>query len=461
MKRKPLIRHLLRVYATQSIVLIIALAFSTFVIGRALHEHEIGVVILALAVAVLSIVGAVHIVRRVIEPLKSLQSKLEAFVRDQALNPLPPTGIEEVDKLARTLNETAAELHQRIASVTLQNDELSAVLSSMQEGVIVLDLDQRIVRLNRSAAGLFRITQEEAHEKPLTEILRNIDLLNLLTQVTDRTGAETEIHETGGDRHFHVRADALRDINGIRKGMLLVINDITTLRKGDVMRRDFVANVSHELRTPITSILGSIDTLREGADDSPEDRVRFLEMAGRQAARLQAIVDDLLALASIEDGTQKNPLERNVTPVAPLIENVLQAAHAVATNKNITLSHSCDASIQASLNAHLMERALSNLVNNAVQYSDAGTTVKVAAHVNRRMLVISVSDTGPGIEQKHLSRLFERFYRVDKSRSRQIGGTGLGLAIVKHIAIAHQGNVTVQSQFGRGSTFTISVPVEA
>lgn len=459
MKRKPLIRHLLRVYATQAIVSVVALSLSTFLIGLALHVHRASVACLAIGMAALAIAGAVHIVRRVIEPLKKLPTTLDAFVRDQARTPLPPSGIEEVDVLAKTLNDMAAQLHERIATMTLQNDELSAVLASMQEGVIVLDRDQRIVRMNRFALQLFRIEPDEAQGRRLAEILRNIDLLNLLAEVTDDVGAETEIHETEGDRYLHVRVDTLRDASGLRKGLLLVFNDITTLRKGDVMRRDFVANVSHELRTPITSILGSLDTLREGAAEIPEDRTRFLEMAARQATRLQAIVDDLLALATIEDGTHKNPLEKHLTPVLPLIETVLQTAMPLAQAKTITLTQSCDASIQASLNAHLVERAISNLVNNAIQYSGNGSTVTVTARTNRRMLVISVTDTGSGIEQKHLPRLFERFYRVDKSRSRQMGGTGLGLAIVKHIAIAHQGSVSVKSEIGRGSTFIISIPI--
>ncbi|MBD3165963.1 PAS domain-containing sensor histidine kinase, partial [bacterium] len=223
-------------------------------------------------------------------------------------------------------------------------------------------------------------------------------------------------------------------------------------------RRDFVANVSHELRTPITSVKGFVETLRDGAIEDTDDAKRFLEIIARQADRLENIVEDLLSLARIEreDSREEMPLTESL--VIDILRSAKQSCIKQASQKEISIEVLGDEHMTALVNAPLLEQAVTNLVDNAVKYSEPGTNVIVEVSVRLAIMYIDVRDQGCGIESRHLPRIFERFYRVDKARSRQIGGTGLGLAIVKHIAKAHGGHVSVESTPGKGSTFTIYFP---
>jgi two-component system phosphate regulon sensor histidine kinase PhoR len=224
------------------------------------------------------------------------------------------------------------------------------------------------------------------------------------------------------------------------------------------MRRDFIADVSHELNTPITSILGFTATLRDGAADNIADRDRFLEIIHKQSNRLKAIVEDLLALSSIEDSTEKGEIELKEIPVGAAIQNAVQACQTAATEKNIQLEISCPENLKANINLSLLQQAIINLIHNAVKFSEPGIKIEIIAGQSDTEIAIQVRDQGPGIAPKHLSRLFERFYRVDDSRSRSLGGTGLGLAIVKHIVAAHKGRVAVESEEEKRSTFSIFLP---
>jgi two-component system phosphate regulon sensor histidine kinase PhoR len=225
------------------------------------------------------------------------------------------------------------------------------------------------------------------------------------------------------------------------------------------MRRDFVANVSHELRTPITSIQGFVETLREGAARDPAMAERFLGIVARQAERLGAIIDDLLCLSRIEQEAEKSQVEMTEVKVAPVLAAAAADTEALAGRHRIRIEVVCPEELSARMNAPLIEQAVGNLLNNAVKYSPAGSRVVVEATRDDGGVAIIVRDTGCGIPGDHLPRIFERFYRVDKARSRKLGGTGLGLAIVKHIAQAHGGSVTVESTVGQGSTFTLHLPL--
>ena len=226
------------------------------------------------------------------------------------------------------------------------------------------------------------------------------------------------------------------------------------------LRRQFVANVSHELRTPITSIKGFIETLLDGAMNEPEEAERFLRIAAKQSDRLDAIVEDLLTLSRLEQEAEKTgiPLER--TSVSSVLENAMQVCRAKSTVKNISIKLQCGEHLEAKINAPLLEQAIVNLIDNATKFGPTESTVWVEARQEKKAIVIHVRDKGSGIEAKHLPRLFERFYRVDKARSRSLGGTGLGLAIVKHIVLLHHGKVYVESAPGEGSTFSIYLPQE-
>ena len=232
---------------------------------------------------------------------------------------------------------------------------------------------------------------------------------------------------------------------------------LQSLNRLETIRRDFVANVSHELKTPITSIKGFVETLLDGAMNDPVEADRFLKIVSKHSNRLNAIIEDLLTLSRLEqDGTAG--VERQPIGLSGLVSSAVEICAHRAENKNISIKIECPDTLIASVNPPLIEQALINLISNAVKYSPEGKTVTVSVYAKREGVVLSVIDQGYGIAPEHLERLFERFYRVDKGRSRQEGGTGLGLAIVKHIAQAHGGTVSVKSTFGVSSTFSIFLP---
>ena len=241
-------------------------------------------------------------------------------------------------------------------------------------------------------------------------------------------------------------------------GTVLVFHDVTRLRRLESLRRDFVANVSHELKTPITSIQGFVETLIDGAMESSEDANRFLAIISKQSQRLARIVDDLLSISRLEDDGVKDSLRKEVVTTEEIFLHSVQPCSFAASKKKLSILNKSNEIFKIVVDGHLVEQALSNLFTNAIKYSDQGGEIHFNCEVNGREVVFSVQDFGVGIPDEHFSRLFERFYRVDKARSRKLGGTGLGLAIVKHIAQAHSGRVAVESKVGEGSKFSLHLP---
>ena len=241
-------------------------------------------------------------------------------------------------------------------------------------------------------------------------------------------------------------------------GALIVLNDVTRIRRLENVRREFVANVSHEIKTPITAIKGFVETLRDGAVGNPEDAERFLGIIENHAERLEAIIEDLLSLSRIEREAERGKIALVEGQVQDVVQMAVQVCEMSARAKEIKIECSCDKDIASKINGPLLEQAMVNLLDNAIKYSAKGSTIWVEASQTAEDIEIDVRDQGCGIEKEHLPRLFERFYRVDKARSRQLGGTGLGLAIVKHITQAHGGQVSVESIPGKGSTFSIRLP---
>jgi len=261
-------------------------------------------------------------------------------------------------------------------------------------------------------------------------------------------------------RFVSAHGTILRDAEGNRIGALIVLNDITQLRRLENIRRDFVANVSHEIKTPITAIKGFVETLSDGRVNDRNDRERFLEIITRHVNRLEAIVEDLLRLSRIEKDAETEGINFIEANLRHVLENAIQVCRPKAESKGINLELICDETIIAKIDPPLLEQAVVNLLDNAIKYSPEKSSIRLETSRNKEELVIDIVDRGSGIEKEHLPRLFERFYRVDKARSRKLGGTGLGLAIVKHIVQAHRGRVTVQSSPGNGSTFSIHLPKE-
>jgi two-component system phosphate regulon sensor histidine kinase PhoR len=414
-----------------------------------------------LGVVALGALLAMFITRRITFTLNHIKAGSKAYAAGDFSHHLPSSNVAEIDVLTSTLNRMAEELHDRIATITRQRDEQNALLSCMTEAVLAVDTERRLIKVNASARELLQIPEIAPGKTPIAELIRNADLLNIIEdalEADEPVGGEILIPER--EQHLFAHGTALTDSENRHIGAVLVINDVTRLRRLATMRRDFVANVSHELKTPITSIKGFAETLLEETVDPDSNEARFLGIICKQSDRLQSIVEDLLALADIEDSTEKKSIEFHTVPIARVLENAVGVCLSAATAHNIKLAVDCNSSLETMANIQLFEQAITNLVGNAVKYGLADTTVFVSARVVEDCVEVSVRDQGPGIASKHLSRLFERFYRVDKSRSRKLGGTGLGLAIVKRIALAHAGHVHVESELGKGSTFFMSIPYD-
>ncbi|BCR06795.1 PAS domain-containing sensor histidine kinase [Desulfuromonas versatilis] len=440
---------------------VVRTALATTAIEKTLHGILLkvsgGGLVVALAAAVLSL----SVSRRISRPLEEMKRGAQRFAGGNLEGRLAVQGSEEIEALAVALNQMAAQLDERIRSMVRQRNEQDAVLSSMVEGVLAVDADERVLRINQAAARLLEVQVERAKGRRIQELVRKTELLNFVARTLEsREPVEGDIvlGSSEQDQFLQAHGTPLRDPQGHDIGALVVLNDVTRLRRLENVRRDFVANVSHELKTPITAIKGSAETLLDGAIDDPEGGRRFAGIIAKQADRLNAIIDDLLALSRVEQGVEQEGITLRREPVRPVLEAAIQACAMAAQEKAIFLELGCAPDLLAAINAPLLEQAVVNLLTNAVKYSDPKGRVRIEAARLQGRVMLKVQDWGCGIESEHIPRLFERFYRVDKARSRRLGGTGLGLAIVKHIVQAHGGEVVVASTPGKGSTFTIILP---
>jgi two-component system phosphate regulon sensor histidine kinase PhoR len=372
--------------------------------------------------------------------------------------PIPPS--EELAGLAQTLNQMAAQLDERITTINRQRNEEEAILGSMVEGVIAVNPDTSIRQINPAAAALIGAQAGNMMGRALSEVIRNRELHALVESTFDRgEPVEGEIVLHGKEERFlQTHCTPLRNEAGAGIGALVVFNDITHLRRLERVRRDFVANVSHELKTPLTSIKGFVETLMEGALDQPEEAMRFCQIISKQVDRLQAIIEDLLSLSRIEQEVEQENIELKPGCLLDILHAATHSVALHAQDKNISIEVEGSPEAVARINAPLLEQVAVNLLDNAIKYSDHGKKVALSIVPAEHQWELRFADQGFGIESMHLKRIFERFYRVDKARSRKAGGTGLGLAIVKHIVTAHGGHIQVASQPGVGSVFTVYLP---
>ena len=414
----------------------------------------------ALAGAAVAMLAGWLLARRAAGPFEDLASAASRLAAGAIAVPLPASDVAEVSALAGAIETLRGQLVERGLTIGRQGTQQEAVLGSMIEGVLAVDASQRIVSINRAAADLLGLDPATVLGRPIQEVVRNADLRQFALQAIDcrETLEDDLVLRAARDRTLRVRGTPLNDPSG-EGGAVIVLNDITDIRHLENVRRDFVANVSHELKTPVASIKGFVETLLEGRVDDPADRRRFLEIIGRQSDRLGTIIDDLLALSRIEQAEGMGDLPLEQVPVADVLAAVVAECGPRADERSITIEVDSPPELGAEVNAPLLEQALINLVDNALKYSEPGGRVVVAvAPTVDGMLEWLVRDQGSGIGAEHLPRLFERFYRVDKGRSRRLGGTGLGLSIVKHIVQAHGGTVAVESAPGVGSTFRVLLP---
>ena len=398
--------------------------------------------------------------RRISRPIEQMKKSAAQFAGGDLSHRLTSPATEEMASLADAMNQMAAQLDNRIETIISQRNQLETVLASMLEGVIAIDSEERIVSINRAAAQLFENEPANCQDKSIQEVIRSPALQQFIrSALNDTNPAEEDITVyQNEERVIEVKSSPLLDAGRQQIGTLVVFNDVSQMRRLENMRRDFVANVSHEIKTPLTAIKGFVETLQQGKVDKAEENERFLGIIQKHVDRLNSIVEDLLALSRIEQKDEQKEINFEPAKMVDVCQTAIQLCRPKAEEKKIRIDLDCEKDTTAIFDPTLIEQAVVNLLDNALKYSEPQGTVLVKSHQQNSEIIISVQDHGIGIAQKHLSRLFERFYRVDKARSRNLGGTGLGLAIVKHIAQAHGGHVTVESKLGEGSRFSIYLP---
>ncbi len=388
--------------------------------------------------------------------------RLKEFSQRVAGGDFRPVAVEragdELTDLARSLNESARQLDLTIRSLTDERNRAAAILGSMVEGVAVVGADERVLFCNQAFCRAVASEAGSCQGRPLLEVIREPELVRIIRRAL-AAGESAPSEVTLGaapPRTFAITAAPVRSAEAA--GAVLVLHDITELRRLERVRRDFVANVSHEFKTPLTAIQGFAETLLGGALDDPKNSRRFLEIIREHAGRLGRLTDDLMELSLIEAG--KLEMEFRSLGVAEVIEPCVETARLRAGPKQLTLVVEAAADLpRIRGDARRLQEVLQNLLDNAVQYTPAGGRITVRAARRDAQVVIAVSDTGIGIPHADQERIFERFYRVDAARSREVGGTGLGLSIAKHLVEAHGGRLTVESDVGRGSTFSVFLPI--
>jgi len=367
---------------------------------------------------------------------------------------------EEMREAVSAFNAMALEASHAIAALEFRNSTLESVLAHMSDALLVLDAQGNLTLVNPAAARFFGVLAPSAIGHRLIEVFRHYELDALVRQAERERQAcarEIELHFPV-HRLLRVQANPVIGPRGEFLGVVVVAQDVTEQRRTDTVRREFVANVSHELRTPLTSVRALAEALAGGAAQDREAGPRFLGRIMAEIDRLTLLVNDLLDLSAIESGSAK--LDMEAVPLGEVIDDVLTKFRPMADGRKIALRGNGPSvgALRAWADRARMTQAVANLVDNAIKYTQDGGTVSVDGEARNGMVAISVADTGIGIAPEHLPRIFERFYRVDRSRSRSLGGTGLGLSIVKHIATSHGGDIEVNSVEGRGTRFSLLLP---
>ena len=425
------------------------------------HAELHQVLLLGGLVALLAALGiAMFVAGRLTRPVVEMESVARRMSEGDFAVHAPVRSPDEIGVLGRALNGLAARLREKVRDLEEEQAKARAILESMVEGVVAVDGHDHIVVMNEGARTIFALGAARAEGKSFLEVIRNVDLYRIFRE--SRVGTPDAVVgrqlrlSTPVERVLEVHAAPLR-LAGDEVGAVMVLHDVTELRRLERVRTEFVANVSHELRTPLTAIHGYLETLLGGALEEPEHARKFLEIAFRHTERLGRLVSDLTDLSNIELG--KVSLRLEATPLDEVVDSVLTMIRPRAAGGEVALSVDLPADLPpVRADRDRLAQILINLVDNGVKYTPAGGRVAVTARrLGPALVEVGVTDTGVGIPPADLPRVTERFYRVDRARSRELGGTGLGLAIVKHLVLAHGGELAIESQPGRGTVVRFSL----
>lgn len=415
---------------------------------------------ISLAAALFAVAVALLVSRSLTARVRSLKRVAENLLGPEARPGMTGDSGDDLGSLERSLNGVGQQLRGLVSNLRFESARREAILAGMAEGVLAVDPDLKVTFCNQSLLRATGFRGEVSEGMGLLEVVRDPVLYEAIRAVRS-SGDSVKLRfvlTTETPRTFEVGVRPMVTASG--RGVIALFHDITGLERLEQVRKDFVANVSHELRTPLAGIIGYADTLLDGALDDALNRKRFVEIIRSSAVRLSSIVADLLVLTELESGA--DPQEPEAVTVRSVLDTVLLTVDAEAKARSVQLVRDETQDLHVAGRRLRLEQAVLNLVANAIKFNRPGGEVRIrVAPTTDGRVSISVSDTGPGIPSQDLPRIFERFYRVDRARSRDVGGTGLGLSIVKHVVEGIGGLVTVESQLGAGSTFTILLPAPA
>jgi len=436
---------------------VVRLALPLESVEKTLNEIRKTVLLgLIFALAFAFVLGSI-IAAQTIRPINRMIQVSRRFSKGDFSRRIIQVSKDEIGELAATLNKMAQDIEDKIKEVKTQNQKLAAIFNSMIEGVIVIDKAGYIISVNPTIEKIFSILRKDVEGKIFLEAVRNNDIAEVISAALKRGKSVSSeialiypVH-----RVFEVNATPIFD-NNIISGCLVVVHDITEIRRLETVRSDFVANVSHELKTPLTSIKGFVETLLEGALDDKENNRHFLKIIRDHAERLDNLVNDLLSLSHLE--SKEIILKKTSFNLKQQVEGVISGFGSQLKKKDIEIKNELSAGISVTADKDRLGQVVTNLMDNAIKFNKEKGFVRVYGEEINDKVKITVEDSGIGIPEKDISRIFERFYRVDKARSRELGGTGLGLSIVKHIVELQGGSVGVESTEGLGSKFWFILP---
>lgn len=451
------------IYKDENIIGIVRLSTPLKEIDGIIRSVNSNLIIALIPGLLLSLLLVYIITVSIARPIKEIKNAAVDITKGKLDSSINIIRNDEIGELAKAIDFMAASLRDKINSIKDKNTKMEAILSSVVNGIIAVDSNENILFINPIAQEMLNITETDIVGKHMLRVIRNNKIDNIIKDILkNKSFEESEITiNYPSEKIFRLYSNAIKYPESDRIiGLIIIIQDITEIKNLEKMRSEFVANVSHELKTPLTSIKGFVETLKAGAIEDNEAAVRFLSIIEDEADRLNRLISDILSLSEIEN---KKSMPRNeIIDTQEKIMEIVSLLQNQAIHKSISLNAKIEADVsKLKGDTDQFKQMLINLVDNALKYTPEGGAIEVAAYNLENNVVIRIKDNGIGIPKEHIPRLFERFYRVDKARSRNVGGTGLGLAIVKHIVLQFKGKIEVQSEVGKGTEFILSIPIKA